>query len=45
MRYRKLRIAWSVGWGLAVVLFVGLGDRRLGKKAIGLSDRVWVIKE
>ena len=24
MKYRKLRIAWSVGWGLACYLLVGM---------------------
>src|SRR4051812_15297253 len=27
MRYRKLRIAWSVGWGLAAVLLIVLWVR------------------
>ena len=31
MKYRKLRIAWSVGWGVVVVLLIALSVRNLNR--------------
>src|SRR3954466_10399403 len=34
MRFRKLRIAWSAGWGLACVLLIVLWVRSYGREGI-----------
>jgi hypothetical protein len=41
MRFRKLRIAWSVGWGILCVLLIVLWVRGYSRWEDGLYRRDW----
>jgi len=42
MRFRKLRIAWSVVWGLACVSLIVLWVRSYGREDLRIDSQFWV---